>query len=195
MKVAEALDAEEARTPLGEELAREAEQPLELKAPIQRLQPAPGDPACRRPALALAKQVGEHAEVERDLRHSVSARPGDRLDDEEFHQAVRSLTAAPHGAQRVAARGRRRDEMEKAADLPACVPGDDEKRAGMAEQHVHRHREAACGPASAPLVGDLPELLAQHGAGLPLLEDRHAVTLAAEPVDRLPHLANPPPFE
>ena len=85
--------------------------------------------------------------------------------------------------------------MEKAADLPACVPGDDEKRAGMAEQLVHRHREAAFGPASAPLVGDLPELLAQHGAGLPLLEDRNAVTLAAEPVDRLPHLANPPPFE
>ena len=89
------------------------------------------------------------------------ARPGDRLGDQELHQPVRRLAAAAHRRERVVAAGRRRDELEEAADAAVRPGRDREHRVRVREERVHRHREAALGPASAPLLRDRAQLAAQ----------------------------------
>src|SRR5579875_3904254 len=66
-QVGEALDADVAAAPLGEELAVEGVEPLELEDVVGEQQRAPDEALDRRRGPLAHEEVGEGAEVERDL--------------------------------------------------------------------------------------------------------------------------------
>ena len=72
-QVGEPLDAEVARPPFREELLVERVQPLELEEPVETTQHMACD-TLPPPAVGL-HQIGEHAEVERQLRDAVLPSP------------------------------------------------------------------------------------------------------------------------
>ena len=66
---------------------------------------------------------------------------------------------------------------------------------GMREEAVHRHREAALGPAAAPLLRDRAKFVRKPRLDVPNLDHARAIALALEPRDGLPHLADRPSLE
>ena len=186
------FDAEVPRPPLGEELSVERVEALELEEPVESEEDRPRDAAPAAPSRM--EQVGEDAEVERQLGHFALAGPFEGAHDEELHQAVRRARAPAHHRERVAAGGRRGDEVEEAADPAVGVLGERDERVGCVDVVV-RHREAALRLRSPPQSRDLGELRAQARIALERSDDPEAVAGAVEARDGLPDLADLPAFE
>src|SRR5579884_555405 len=93
-QVREALDADVAAPPLREELAVEGVEALELEDVVGEQEHAADEPVDGRRHPVGSEEVGERAEVERQLPRVLFPGPGERLDDEKLREAVRRARAA-----------------------------------------------------------------------------------------------------
>src|SRR5437660_11550195 len=110
-----ALDADEARAPLREELPVEAVQPLELEEPVEAQEHYTQRAQSERRALVGTQRLCEHCEVQRELLNVPLPPPLDRLDDQELHQAVRRISTSSHRREGPTLARRRGDEVQEAA--------------------------------------------------------------------------------
>ena len=101
-QVGVALEAEVTRSPLREELPAEAVEALDLEEAVAAQQ----QPAQQPVAVLGAQHASEQREVEGELGDLVLLRPGEGLNDQKLHQAVRRVEPAAHRRERVAV-GRR----------------------------------------------------------------------------------------